>query len=209
VKVGLVLNGTPPTPAELALLDACDTVVCADGGANAVVASGRAPRVIVGDLDSLRPEARRAAEERGVELQVHPARKDATDGELALQRALAAQPAELLLLGALGGSTAMSLASLHLLHRAAQRGVAARIVHAGEVLRIAGRGGHALDARDGMRLSLLPWEGDAVLSLEGTAWDAQRLRIPRGSARGVSNRILGARAGLTVHEGWVLVEQRQ
>jgi thiamine pyrophosphokinase len=202
--VGLVLNGAPPTPAELALLDACGAVVCADGGAASVLASGRVPTLIVGDLDSLRDEARRAAEQRGARIEAHPARKDETDGELALAAALALGPSELLLLGAHGGATAMFLGNLHLLRRAAER-CDAVMVGQREALRFVLAGQEArFAARAGARLDVLPWEGDVVVTLEGTAWDAARLRIRRGRARGVSNRIVRGAARLVVHRGSAL-----
>lgn len=210
MRVALVLNGYPPTPAELALLDACQVVVCADGGANVVVASGRAPHHIVGDLDSLREDARRAAEERGARVEAHPAGKDQTDGELALARALSLRPDELLLLGGHGGATDMFLGSLHLLHRAARAGVDAVMLGQRERLRFVLAGGQAvLLAADGPRLSVLPWGGAVVVSLQGTAWDARGLRIARGRARGVSNRILRGEARLDVHRGAALVVQGQ
>ncbi|MCA1813628.1 MAG: thiamine diphosphokinase [Halobacteriales archaeon] len=209
MKVALVLNGSPPTPHELALLDGCDAVVCADGGARAVLASGRRPSLIVGDMDSLPQAVRLAAERAGMPLDVHPAHKDATDGELALARALAMRPDALLILGGHGGASAMFLASLHLLRRASDA-CDARMVGAGESLRFVLAGRIAtLDRRDGALLSVMPWEGDLALSLEGTAWDARELVIPAGSARGVSNRIVGEQGAVRVHRGVAFVVQAQ
>lgn len=61
----VVGNGDFPThPFPLAVLDQTPCVVCCDGGANALVASGRLPDWIVGDGDSLSEENRMRFQDR-------------------------------------------------------------------------------------------------------------------------------------------------
>ncbi|TME31211.1 MAG: thiamine diphosphokinase [Chloroflexi bacterium] len=78
-------------------------VVAADGGAKTALAFGLRPDVVIGDLDSLDPATLREHERTSVQLETYPRDKDATDGQLAVERALAADPSQLILLGFLGG----------------------------------------------------------------------------------------------------------
>ena len=78
-------------------------VVAADGGAATALAFGLHPDVVIGDLDSIDAATLHELELRNVALETFPRDKDATDGQLAVARALRARPRELLLLGFLGG----------------------------------------------------------------------------------------------------------
>jgi len=56
--------------------DEVDLVVAADGGALKAVALGFTPDVVVGDSDSLAPDATDRLRASGVEVIVHPSAKD-------------------------------------------------------------------------------------------------------------------------------------
>ena len=78
-------------------------VVAADGGAATALAFGLHPDVVIGDLDSIDAATLHELELRNVALETFPRDKDATDGQLAVARALQTRPRELILLGFLGG----------------------------------------------------------------------------------------------------------
>jgi len=78
-------------------------VIAADAGATTALAFGYVPRLVIGDLDSIAAETLAELERRQVPIEVFPTDKDATDGQLAMERALELQPEELLLIGYLGG----------------------------------------------------------------------------------------------------------
>ncbi len=59
-----------------------DHVVAADGGADRVIAQGRVPDVVIGDMDSLSAEARQSCGDR----LIHIAEQDSTDFEKLLRR---------------------------------------------------------------------------------------------------------------------------
>ncbi|HLF23943.1 MAG TPA: thiamine diphosphokinase [Burkholderiales bacterium] len=205
MRVALVLSGPPPPKDRLALLDSCDRIVCADGGANAVVRSGRMPTQIVGDLDSIDGDVLAISKSRGVAIDRFSERKDETDGEIALQSALAHKPTQLLILGALGGRTAHTLGSLALLRRAHGAGVPTVLVGEHETLRLVGGGSVlALPPRIGTRFNVLAFEPSDV-SVFGTDYDESALTLLPGSARGVSNVVRTSEARLTVKRGLVLL----
>lgn len=206
MKVAVVLNGDEPGNDELKLLDACDAIVCADGAVQALLKTNHPPTVIVGDLDSITPEAYQWAEALEIPIERHKPEKDETDGELALERALAMDPQSILILGGHGGRSAMFLANLKLLRRAYNKGLDAAMVGHGESVRYLGSGGQiALAGRGGSTLNVLAVDENAVLDLDGTSWDGKEIHLDRISARGVSNKITTDGASVRVRSGTVLV----
>jgi thiamine pyrophosphokinase len=206
VKVALVLNGDEPGPDELKLLDACEAIVAADGAAEKLLRSDRPPSVIVGDLDSLGPDAYKWADALNIPMERHRADKDETDGELALQKALQMGAKSLLILGAHGGRSAMFLANLKLLRRAHEKGLEAVINGHGESIRFVSAGGElALVGRTNSILNILAVDGPAKVAISGTAFDSPELDLDPRSARGVSNRITSDGARVKVLQGTVVV----
>lgn len=205
MKVALVLNGDEPGPDELKLLSACDAIVCADGAAQSLLKSNHPPTVIVGDLDSLKPDAYKWADALDIPIERHKGEKDETDGELALDKALSLGATSMLILGAHGGRSAMFLANLKLLRACHEKGLEASMVGRGESLRfISANHEHVWAGRTGATLNLLPIDGDATVDLEGTAFDGKDVTLKQVQARGVSNRILKDAAKLRVKAGVVL-----
>lgn len=205
MKVALVLNGEEPGSDELKLLDACDAIVCADGAAQALLKTDHVPNVIVGDLDSLRPDTYKWAEALDVPIERHAAVKDAIDGELALDKAIAMGAKSLLILGGHGGRTAMFLANLKVLRRVHDLGLDASMVGRGESIRYLSAGGElSLVGRTGATLNILSVDGDAIITLSGTAFDGVDIVLDRKRAKGVSNKIISDGARIMVRSGTVL-----
>ena len=55
---------------------------------------GYQPDVVVGDLDSIAAPVLADLQRRGVPIEAYPRDKDATDGQLAIERAIKVQPSE-------------------------------------------------------------------------------------------------------------------
>jgi thiamine pyrophosphokinase len=205
VKVALVLNGDEPAPDDLKLLDACEAVVCADGAAQVLLKSDRPPTFIVGDMDSLAPDAYKWADALDIPIETHKTDKDQTDGELALERALALGATSMLILGGHGGRSAMFLANLKLLRTCHDKGLDASMVGHGESVRYLNAGNeHIWTGRAGATLNILAVDGPAKVTLEGTAYDGKELELAQTTVRGVSNRIVSDAARLRVHSGTIL-----
>mgnify|MGYP000853827457 CR=1 FL=1 len=176
-------------------------LVAADGGLRFALAHGVRVDVLVGDLDSLDADAVAEAERLQVRVERHPARKDQTDGELAVDAALVGRPREIVLAGALGGALDHTIGHLALLRRAARRGVAARIASPRlSVTALVAPAQVGLDAPPGTRVSLAPLEGDARVTLEGLAYPLDGGLLPADACLGLGNAV-AARARITVHAG--------
>ena len=109
----VIVIASGPGPA-VAVPDA-ETVVAADGGLDRALALGLAVDVVIGDLDSVSDEALTAAEAAGTRVVRHPAAKDATDLELALDEAVALGARRVLVIASAVGRLDHLLASLELL----------------------------------------------------------------------------------------------
>ncbi len=206
MRIGLVLGGDPPTPHDLKLLDACEKVVACDGGAHGLLKAERPPDIIVGDLDSLTPDDFKWADALDIPVERHPTQKDETDGELALERALQMGATRIMILGGHGGRMAMFLGNLKLLRSCHERGIDAVMIGHGESIRFLSPGGELnLAGRTNSTLNILPIEGDAVISVAGTKWEAVETKLGHLTGRGLSNQIMQDGARVRCHEGMIVV----
>jgi len=183
---------------------AADMVVAADGGARFLLEQGIRPDVVVGDFDSLPAADVERLEAAGVELVRHPVRKDRTDGEMAADEALRRGAGELVLAGALGALD-HTLGHLAILRRLAARGVAARLAAPRLTVRVFAAPDEArLDAPAGTRVSIMPLQGDALVTLEGFDYALDRGVLLQDACLGLGNAVVAA-ARILVHEGSVAV----
>lgn len=106
MKAIIIADGNAPTLEFLQQeIDAKTIVICADGGANCLFRYQIIPQYIVGDFDSILPEALDFFRSQKVLFEKHPCAKDATDTYLALQKALRLNLSleKIIFLGCLGG----------------------------------------------------------------------------------------------------------
>jgi thiamine pyrophosphokinase len=189
-------------------LDGADLVIAADGGAATLDALRRRPDVLIGDLDSVdhRLAVRLAA--AGTRVERHPADKDASDLELALDAAIASGATEVVVLGALRGDRLdHELANVLLLADAELGSARVRLAQGGTEVRVL-RGGDRLElvGSDGDLVTLLPLGRDAVgVTTHGLRWPLDGDRLTVGRSRGLSNAISSAPASVSLDDGVLLV----
>lgn len=172
----------------VAALPAADVVIAADSGTDTVHDLGGQVDIVVGDLDSVSAEALAWARSQGAQVLQHPARKDATDLELALQEAVDCAT-DVHVLASAGGRLDHALANLTILasQRWAQARVSATIdsAHVDVV-----RGLHRLGGQVGDSVSLLAIGGSAlVVRTHGLEYPLTNEELSATSGRGVSNVI--------------------
>lgn len=182
-------------------------VIAADGGLRHLLALGRRPDVLMGDLDSLPPGV--VAEEAAGRVIRFPRDKDETDLELALLYAVEQYPGhEVLVLGGFGGRLDHMLANILVLAHPRLLGRPIRFVNDRESawLLVAGvPAAPAIHGAPGDIVSLLPLGGPAhVLATTGLRWPLQDETLSFGPARGVSNEMTAPVATVRLGEGVVL-----
>ncbi len=163
-------------------------VIAADGGMTHAQPLGLEAELWVGDFDSASQALQQAYAH--VPREEHPVGKDMTDGELAIEAALARGATRLVLAGAMGGQTDQTLAHLLLGVRLAQRGVPTLLSSGSEEAHPLLPGRLELDLPYQTKLSLLPLGGFTGLSIRGVRWPLQGAEVPLGSTRTLSNLAL-------------------
>lgn len=207
VDVVVLAAGDPVAARLLPRVDQRAWVIAADGGLELTRHLGRAADLLVGDLDSVTPEAVDAAEAAGTRVEAHPVDKDRTDLAIALDAALERAPARVLVLGGHGGRLDHLLANALLL--CAQRYAPLRIVAQAGPATLTVIHDHApLSGTPGETVSLLAVHGPAHgVRTEGLRFPLDDEELAPGSSRGVSNRLVAPHARVEVAEGTVLAVQ--
>lgn len=208
VRTIIIANGEVPEGAfERYPVRDGDWLIAADGGARVCLGLGLLPELVIGDFDSLSNDEQDRLRQENVQFIQHPARKDYTDLELALQHAVEGGAAEILVFGALGDRWDQSLANVLLAGLAEWEGVRIWLLH-GEQRMTCLRGGEELEleGRRGDIVSLLPIGGDAVgVATQGLEYPLDDERLHFGATRGVSNRMLGQNATVSLGDGKLIV----
>lgn len=188
------------------------TVIAADGGAVSLDRLGRAPDRLVGDLDSIPEELLARLVGADVVIERHPADKEASDTELAIEAALVAGATQIVLLGATGGARLdHELANVLLLADPALAGRDVRIVHGPTILRVLHDGGRlTLDGVAGDLVTLLPVGGDATgVGIDGVRWPLAGATLNVGRSRGLSNEVTTPPASVSLERGTLLVVEHR
>jgi thiamine pyrophosphokinase len=203
--VVVVANGEFVPPSDLAgILEAADLLIAADGGAIHLGTLGRIPKVLIGDFDSLSNEMVNELQKETVELQKHPAAKEQTDLELALDYAIQAGATEIIILAGLGQRWDHSLANLLLAANTKYTSVQIQFIHGEQRVHVL-RGVNKLKAKRGERVSLIPVSGDAIgVSTRNLLYPLNRETLNMGSSRGVSNIVLEDGAEVSIENGVLL-----
>lgn len=180
-------------------------IVAADGGARHALDRGVLPTRVIGDFDSLAPSYRAALERHRVPCDVLPVAKDLTDGEAAVDWALAQGPSSLVIAGGLGGRLDHTLGNVFLLHRLRAAGVNGWVTDGRQrVYLLADR--LTVSGNVGDQLSIVPLTPRmAGVTAEGVRWRLAGATLHWGSTRPLSNELTHTRADLSVGEGLGLV----
>ncbi len=201
--VVVVTGGAAPSLVDLGQID---LVVAADSGADTATGLGLTPDVVVGDFDSIDLDALERLGHGDTRIERHPADKDASDLELALETAVAQGATRITVVG--GGRGRLS----HLLTNAAvlaadRRPVAVHWITPGAEVTVAhGRSRHTISGEVGQLISLVPVAGPARgIVTTGLRWELSGDDLDPRSSRGLSNEMLAEAAEIAVGSGTLLI----
>ena len=183
-----------------------DLVIAADKGGEAALELGILPDILLGDLDSISPEAFAKLSESSGEIRTFAPEKDATDTALAIEAALEFAPERISILGATGNRADHTFTSIMGLTRAAKAGVNAAIFDScNKIYTASGDICLRKDAQYGDFVSLAVVSDSALISMSGMKYDLEECRVPRGSSLCQSNEIEAEEAHISVRDGLVVV----
>jgi thiamine pyrophosphokinase len=203
----VVVAGGHPSPGRRPEVPERPYVIAADSGVDLALALGLRIDRAIGDFDSVSPAGLPAAEAAGAVIERHPAAKDATDLELALDAAIALEPARILVVGSAGGRFDHLLGSILLLADARYDGAEVDADLAGNRISVI-RGSRTLAGTPGDIVSLLPVHGPADgVTTSGLEYPLHGETLPSGTTRGVSNVFAAAEARITLTHGCLIAVQ--
>lgn len=180
-------------------------VVAADGGVERCRALGLRPHLVVGDLDSAAPVLVAEAERDGALVERHPARKDATDLELALDAALRRGARAVTVVASDGGRLDHLLSSLLLLGSERYASLALDAIVGGTRVQVVRHAG-SLEGEPGELVTLLALHGPADgVRTSGLEYPLAGETLEPGSSRGVSNVLAARHAEVSLERGVLLV----
>ena len=180
-------------------------IICADSGAGHLYPIGVIPQVIVGDMDSLSPEALDYFKEQGCKIIRSPEAKDETDTQLALEYAFEMAPDEIYLFGAVGSRIDHTLANISLLVPGVKKGIHIKLIDEWCEAFIVSHE-YVVDGEIGQTVSLLPFS-DVVkgITLDGFEYPLKNGVMEMGRPYGISNRLTAKRGVISVSSGYLLV----
>jgi thiamine pyrophosphokinase len=194
---GPVRRALPPFPDDA-------VVMAADGGALEAERLGLRIDRLVGDLDSAPEDVVARLDAEGVPIERHPADKDASDLELALEVAVREGAERVLVLGGDGGrldhtvGVGLLLASNRWVDVEVDAVLGAALVHVVREKR-------AFSGAPGELISLYAMGGAAEgVTTTGLRWQLDDDVLRAGSTRGLSNEFVGTEATVRAREGVVL-----
>ncbi len=188
------------------LIKADDFIVCVDGGSGHALDLGLKPDLVIGDLDSLRADDQVKIKQLKPQLIKHPAAKDKSDLELAIDKAVEMQPDQILIIGALGGARAdHAFVNLLLLHFPLSHDIPACIVDRRQEIRLV-KSEVVIEGSTGDYLSLfsLVAESSGIFT-EGLKYPLRGGSLYFASTLGLSNELAESRAKITITSGLLLV----
>jgi thiamine pyrophosphokinase len=210
-RVAIVFAGGDPVgPAVRALLPDDAYAIAADSGLHHATALGVRVDLVVGDLDSVDRDALDAAVAGGTLVEEHPAEKDATDLELALDAATRQGAGHVVVVGGAGGRVDHFLANVALLTSPRFAGVQIEMLLGTARVAVArgAEGPVEIGGESGDLVTLLPFGGDARgITTKGLQYPLHGESLTVGTTRGVSNVVGEVPASVELDEGVLLVVQ--
>jgi len=192
-----------------ALSEKADIIICADSGADYARNQEITPDVVMGDMDSVSGSTLKSFNEKGVKIITHPAEKDKTDGEIAVDYAKQMDAVHLDIV-CVQGSIDHALGNLYLLIYAKNIGLNAKII-TDDMIVYAADGDIALTGEKGTRVSILPADGNIeVKRTSGLYYEIEKpLGIAFGKTIGLGNHMTGAMCKITISKGtaFVIIER--
>lgn len=182
-----------------------DAVIACDGGMGHCRKAGIVPDVIIGDFDSAKPDDKKYFESQNIEFLTYPTHKDMTDSEIGINLALDRGAERLFLLGLSGTRLDHTITNINLLMLPLKKGVRAELADKNNIVSLTD-GDIEIEGKKGDNVSLIPLTTSVTgVTTKGLEYPLCNAEMHIGGSLGVSNVMLGDRAGVSVENGVLIV----
>lgn len=208
VNIGIVGNGPIETLPDLNKYgDKIDLWIGADRGALHLINFQLPVTYAVGDFDSINNEEKLRIKENVYTFEEHPAEKDETDLELALEKAFLEKPSTIYLFGLTGGRLDHELINIQTLYLILKKGIKGIIIDRINHLELTFPGEHIIK-RDPTYpyISFIPFTQEVEgLSLTNFKYPLQSKTIHWGTTLCISNELISNNGTFLFEKGILLV----
>jgi thiamine pyrophosphokinase len=207
MKQAIIIGGGPVSLSQLKdeLQTRPDLLIAADHGAEYLLDLGVFPDILIGDLDSLSPEALKRIRQQGIIPKIYPAQKDQTDLELALDQAIAYGMNRIKILGGLGNRLDHTFGNTGLLIKALKHGIEAHLLDPYHDLTVMNQK-IILPKKAGWAVSLVPLtETVKGVTTSGLAYPLNHEDLKIDATRGLHNEFAASQATVEIDGGFLLV----
>lgn len=178
-----------------------DIVIAADSGYDNAKKMGVKVDVLIGDFDSLKSELPKEVPEI---LQV-PEKKDLTDTQLAVEKAVEKGACEIFIIGSTSGRLDHTLSTLAILENLWERHKRAYIISGQNRISYIKNTNHIILRSDYKYFSLIATDIAKGVSIEGAVYPLKNKTLDRKLQYAVSNQIEGNAALVTVKKGGLFI----
>jgi thiamine pyrophosphokinase len=209
-RIIILANGELPNLEQArTLLRADDYLICADGGTRHAVTLGLTPRLIIGDMDSTEKNILKEFQKANVEIELYHRDKNETDLELAINKAVAINPQEIIIVAALGGRMDQTLANIALLSSVQLATCNVKLDDGVEEIFFVTNQAQ-IKGRSGDVVSLIPW-GNPVhgVQTKNLKWQLNDEILYPNKTRGISNEMISDTASVKIKSGSLLLIHRR
>lgn len=180
-------------------IDEYELVIAADSGYVSAQNADVSPHIVIGDFDSF-PQDLVCTDKI---IRLNPV-KDMTDTQEAIDEAIKRGGKHITILGALGGRIDHTLANIHLLKYAQEKGVKAEIADRDTYISLVEKNCEIM-RREGFCLSLIPLTPCRGVSISGVFYPLENAEMPPGKPYGISNEFTDGSAHIEVKSGDLLL----
>lgn len=209
-RIIILANGElPDIDKARSLIQPDDHIICADGGTRHALNLNLKPNLIIGDLDSISDDVLQTFRDQGVDIELYPQDKNATDLELAINRAIELNPEQILIVAALGGRLDQTLANIALLTNLHLSTFNMKLDDGVEEIFLC-RDQVEVHGRSGDIISLIPWQGEVTeVQTTNLKWALRKETLYPDKTRGISNEMISNTASISISSGLLLVVHRR
>lgn len=202
----IIANGPPPAVEQVQYeANHTDLIIAADGGTSHALAAGLYPDVVVGDMDSLSPEALDDLREAEVEIFSYATRKNETDLELAIAEAARRGVTSIRIVGAVGDRLDQTLANIFLMTLIVYRDIPMRILTWNEEI-FCVREHTTIRGEVGDLVSLIPLTPRVTgVTTRGLEYPLEDAILHFGPTLGISNELRATEAEVSLADGLLLI----
>lgn len=202
-KCLIIANGQIPKKKDISYLLKRNfkTIICADGGANSAYKLKIIPNIIIGDLDSIKPEVKEFYDGKSVIKKIN--RQNDTDVEKALKYAISKKFTDAILLGATGDRLDHSFCNLGIALKFDDQ-IKVNILHQKSYLSVE-TGILNLTTLQNENISLYGFDKKTKITSKGLKYELNNSELPFGVRESTSNAAKSELVNLSIKGGKIFI----